>query len=57
MAVTPPVGLSDFGGNRSMEEGVECIHLLAAVDEALLHGRDTFLLLHLLLDLGDLYAV
>lgn len=29
-------------------------HLLAAVDEALLHGRDALLLLDLLLDLRDL---
>lgn len=30
------------------------LHLLAAKDEALLHRRDAFLLLDLLLDLGDL---
>jgi hypothetical protein len=30
------------------------LHLLAAVDKALLHRRDAFLLLDLFLDLGDL---
>lgn len=33
---------------------VYCVHLLAAVDEALLHGRDALLLLDLFLDLGHL---
>jgi hypothetical protein len=32
----------------------EDAHLLAAVDEALLDGRDALLLLNLLFDLGDL---
>lgn len=31
-----------------------CVHLLATMDEALLHGRDALLLLDLLLDLRDL---
>lgn len=33
-----------------------CLHLLAAVDEALLHRRDALLLLDLFLDLRDLAA-
>lgn len=31
------------------------VHLLAAVNETLLHGRNALLLFHLLLDLRDLY--
>lgn len=32
------------------------VHLLAAMDETLLHGRNALLLFHLLLDLRDLYV-
>ena len=31
--------------------------MLSAVDKALLHGRDPLLLLHLLFDLRDLFAI
>lgn len=33
------------------------VHLLATEDQALLNGWDSLLLLNLLLDLGDLYAL
>ena len=38
-------------------QGFFFVHLLAAVDEALLHGRDALLLLDLFLDLGHLRRV
>lgn len=43
---------------RMSEEGrMKNVHLLAAVDEALLNRRDTFLLLDLFLDLRNLQRV
>lgn len=43
-------------GKNGLLLGACCVHLLAAVDEALLHGRDALLLLDLFLDLGHLHA-